>query len=97
MAQAYRCDRCKTFFVKDVEYYQKEHDDYEERLRLYRDNRNSLVRNFDLCPDCQEELQNWFYNIDKSNENEQENEKKALRWRFLLSKKRREQSNAEKL
>lgn len=68
MAQAYRCDRCKTFFVKDVEYHQKDAELFISgaKLKLYPySDKTCLRRDFDLCPNCQEKLQDWFYNIEK--------------------------------
>jgi len=71
MAQAYRCDRCKTYFVKDEEYHQEDGELFASgtKLKLYPyNNKTCLRRDFDLCPDCQEELQTWFYDIDATRE-----------------------------
>ena len=55
MAQAYKCDRCKTLYA---------FNDYDTEciLTKYSLGRNKYIQ-YDLCPTCQRELERWFNNV----------------------------------
>lgn len=60
--KAYKCDRCKTFYTReDADMYD---DDIttEPELRMVWTNpkSNAYYNKVDLCPKCEQEMNNWF-------------------------------------
>lgn len=50
--KANQCDRCGAFYKKT--------DNPKYRLVTYADCKSRTQRNVDLCPQCLDELDNWF-------------------------------------
>lgn len=69
MANAKKCDRCKSFFDKDTTFVKKAPNgsiskfDYTQVGIEYEKSRNFC--NLDLCPKCAENLYEWLLCCDK--------------------------------